>query len=304
MVGTFIDEIQQTCPSLSQGDLVRAADVFAKMEDARSGYELLGKLASCSPNDLDTWNRLMEEWTATTAEVVLNELRRRLDLIERLQDLVNVTTTDELHQLQPLFAKGLWMFGPEYEAVDFAANRAMTTVIAKLLGGSESALTSRRPDVVALPDSTVSCYAADRYDKAGEVDGVRKVLVVELKRGGFEIGTPELRQGEDYALELKKANLVSEITQMVVYVLGAALATESAEERIVGTIRVIPMTYDVILKRAHARTFNLQRRLSELAPALAPDADVEEVVGELLMSNTKTITAASAEMEVADASEG
>jgi hypothetical protein len=92
LVGSFIDEVQQKCPSLSQGDLARTASVFATMEDARSGYELLEKLAACSPADLDTWNRLMEEWTASNAEVVLCELRRRLDLIERLQQLVNEVT--------------------------------------------------------------------------------------------------------------------------------------------------------------------------------------------------------------------
>jgi hypothetical protein len=49
----------------------------------------------------------MEEWNASNAEVVLSELKRRLDLIESLQQLVNVATTDELHELQPLFTRGL-----------------------------------------------------------------------------------------------------------------------------------------------------------------------------------------------------
>jgi hypothetical protein len=176
------------------------------------------------------------------------------------------------------------MFGPEYEAIDFTSNRAMGTVIANLLGGSDEVLSSRRPDVVALPDRSVCCYSADSFDEAGEVDGVRKVLVVELKKGGFQIGTRELRQGEDYALELQQANLVTKATDIVVHVLGASLSADAIDERRVGdSIRIVPMTYEIILKRAHARTFNLQRRLNSVVVDPLRDEDVEDVVAEPLM---------------------
>jgi hypothetical protein len=280
LVGQFIDEVQQKCPTLSQGDLVRTVTVFTNMEAARSGYELLEKLAACSPEDLDTWNHLMEEWTASNAEVVLSELKRRLDLIERLQQLVNVATTDELHELQPLFARGLWMFGPEYESVEFTSNRAMATVIRAFLGGTPEPLTARRPDIVALHDRSICCYTADRFNDTGEIDGIRKVLVVELKKGSVDLGMTELRQGEDYALELQKANLVTHSTEIIVYVLGAKVSDGANEERTVGKkIRILPMTYETILKRAHARTFNLQRKLTAVEVSLPRDEDVEEIVG-------------------------
>ena len=134
IVSSFVDEVQQRCPTLSQGDLIRTVKILATLEKARSGYELLEKLAACSPNDLDTWNRLMEEWSASSAEIVLSELKSRLNLIERLQELVNTTSTDELHELQPLFARGLWIFGPEYESVEFTSNRSMATVIRQYPG--------------------------------------------------------------------------------------------------------------------------------------------------------------------------
>jgi hypothetical protein len=105
------------------------------------------------------------------------------------------------------------------------------------------------------------------------------VLVVELKKGGFKLGVDELRQGEDYAFELRKANLVSDATEIVVYVLGSRLADNACEDRRVGAIVTRPMTYERILKRAHARTFNLQRRLSETGPDLPIDPDVEGVLG-------------------------
>lgn len=280
VVGHFVDEVQEKCPTLSQGDLSRTVAVFANMEQARSGYDLLHRLAICSPDDLDTWNRLMQEWTASNAEIVLGELGRRLDLINRLQALVNATTTDELHDLQPLFARGLWIFGPEYEAVDFASNRGMATVIRKHLGGSESEAPNVRPDFVALADRSIGVYAADAYDEAGEVAGIRKVLIVELKKGGSEINVKELRQGEDYAQQVRKANLVRANTDILIYVLGATLG-DDAQERIVGkTTKVIPMMYDTVLKRAHARTFNLQKKLEATQLLIQSDDEVEEVLSQ------------------------
>ena len=53
--------------------------------------------------------------SAKSAALVLHELESRLRLIERLQALVHSTVADELHDIQPLFERGLWIFGPEYE---------------------------------------------------------------------------------------------------------------------------------------------------------------------------------------------
>lgn len=49
--GQFTEDLLRKCPSLSQGDLSRAIEVFASLEQARSGYELLTQLAACSPDD-------------------------------------------------------------------------------------------------------------------------------------------------------------------------------------------------------------------------------------------------------------
>ena len=107
-VGTFIDQVLDRCPTISQKDLARTAEVLAKLEQSRSGYEFLGQLVACSPEDIDTWNDLMKRWTATSAELVLNELYRRLKLIEKLQVLVKDTGTDELRSAAAIRA---WVVG-------------------------------------------------------------------------------------------------------------------------------------------------------------------------------------------------
>lgn len=46
IVGQFIDEVQQNCPSLSEGDLSRTVEVLTKLENSRDGFDLLGKFGS------------------------------------------------------------------------------------------------------------------------------------------------------------------------------------------------------------------------------------------------------------------
>lgn len=277
-IGQFIDEVQEQCPTLTDRDLSRTVQVLARLEQSRSGYDLLTQLSNCSPDDLDRWNTLMQQWTASNAEIVLNELQQRLKLITRMQALVASPLADELHDLQPLFERGLWIFGPEYEAVDFRSNRGLSEVIGKFLGGANCKPPRRRPDFVVLPESSVGTYAADAYDAAGEISGIRKVVILELKKGGFCVTQKELDQARDYAREIRRAGRVEPVTEIVAYVLGATL-DEGLEKMTVGDkTTVLPMVYETVLRKAHQRTFNLQERLQEAQPVQVSDPEVEAVV--------------------------
>jgi hypothetical protein len=277
-VGTFIDQVQEKCPTLSERDLFRTAEIFGKMEQARSGYDLLKQLQECSPEDLDTWNRLMQKWTATNAEIVLNELEHRLRLIKRLQELVDSPKADELHDLQPLFERGLWMFGVEYEAIDFRSNRGLSTIIRDCLGGTGKQLPHCRPDFVALPEHSIGVYGAAAYADEGEISGLRKVLIVELKKGGFNLTQKEVDQARDYAKELRKAADVRPETEIVGYVLGAD-AEPGLDKLTHGSNTTIkPMIYRTLLDRAHSRTFYLQKRIQESDAVMEVDQEVEDVI--------------------------
>lgn len=279
-VGEFIDEVQQQCPTMSEGDLTRTVGVLAKLEQARSGYDLLKQLLACSSEDLDAWNEIMKRWSAREAEIVLSELERRLRLIDQLQKLVRNDLADELHDLQPLFEKGLWIFGPEYEAVDFRSNRGMAEVIRGFLRAEPAGEVSRRRmDFIVQEESSMGFYAADAYDDSGEIIGIRKLLILELKRGAFEITQKELDQGRDYARELIRAGAVQRGTSIAVFVLGASIE-QGLEAFQQGQVVVTPLTYDTVLSRAHSRTFNLHRKIQD-ATALPPrQFDVLEVLGE------------------------
>jgi len=282
MVGQFVEQVLEKCPTITPRDLSRTVAILGKLEQSQSAYDLLKSLAECSPEDLDRWNQLMQEFSARNAEIILTELQKRLTLIERLQELVGSRKTDELHDLQPLFERGLWIFGPEYEAVDFRSNLGLARIIRGLLGGTDKALPIRRPDFVALADTSIGVYSAAEYKDNGEISGVRKVLIVELKKGGFTLTQKEVDQARDYAKELRKGTHVSPTTEIVAYVLGTLLE-EGLQVARMGErneTQIIPMIYQTILDRAHSRTFNLQRRLKESGPKVDSDSEVEEVLAQ------------------------
>jgi hypothetical protein len=279
-VGRFIDEVQEKCPSLSPKELSQTIQILGKLEQSRSGYDLLRQLTACSPNDLDTWNSLMLRWSATNAEIVLGELERRLTVVKDLQELIRDKGADELHELQPLFQRGLWMFGPEYESVEFTSNRSMNTVVRDLFQKQGIDASRSRPDFIVLPDSSIGFYAADHFENS-EVSGTRKILIIELKRGGFCVTQKEVDQARGYAKELRAKGCAQATTDIEAYVLGASVESD-LDDMSQGRIVVKPWPYDIILNRAHARTFNLQKRIEESKPEIKQDEEITEVLGETL----------------------
>jgi len=279
MLGEFIDRMQELCPSMSDRDLGRAVQVFAHLEAATTGFDLLKRLAQCSPQDLDTWERLMREWTAAEAALVLDELGRRLQLLTQLEARTADSGADELHEIHPLVARGLWMFGPEFEAVEFMSNRQLSTVVARLFGEGVISSDAHRPDLVALADGSLSVHSCDAFDDDSEPRGLAKVLVVELKRSGIAIGLSEMFQARRYIKELRDTGAVQPTTQITAYVLGQRVAENIRDETTDDqktTVR--PETYGAVIRRAHARTFHLHQRLQALSVDLPTDPEIDEVL--------------------------
>lgn len=215
-IGKFIDEVQERCPHVTPEDLSRTIEILGKLEQGRSGYDLL---------------------------------------------------------------KQLWMFGPEFESVEFTSNRSMTTVVRKFFERRDVDASRSRPDFVVLPDSSVGLYCADEFTN-GEVSGTRKILIIELKRGGFCLSQNELDQARDYAKELRTTGCAQPATEIEAYVLGASLEPTLQEMKIGERTLVRPCPYDLILNRAHARTFNLQKRIQETAPLLKQDEEITDALAD------------------------
>jgi hypothetical protein len=282
-IATFAEEVQVRCPTIAERDLNNAVSVLAGLEKARSQYALLDKLATLKPHDLDALDQILEEWSVSDMKRVLGELRYRLDLIAQLEKLVDDAHADELHDLQPLFERGLWMFGPEFESISFISNRTLATVVEAFFGTAALTKPRKRPDFVVLPDSSIGVYSCDAFDERHEVSGYATVVVVELKKGGFEVGHDEKDQALKYARELRRSGKVGQSTRMVCYVLGASVDPQAEKPTHEGDTTVWPRAYTVLLRQAHARTFNLLRSVESAKNWRSQDEDLNAVLleGEL-----------------------
>lgn len=279
-VGRFVDQIQMKCPTMTQRDLSNTIEILTNMELSRTGYGLLQQLVHLSPDDLDSLSEILDNWSITDARKVLDELQWRLKVIIKIESLVEDPETNELHELQPLFETGLWIFGPEYEGIQFTSNKSLSTVVKQFFGGGNVDNPMKRPDFVALSDSSIGVYSSDQYDENGEVCGIRKILIVELKRGGSTIRTKERRQAEDYATKIMKSGKIDPSTEIICYVLGSKVDCEDIKE---GTRKVIPRAYSIVLRQAHARTFNLIEKIKEfkgISEEGVTDKEIKEVLSQ------------------------
>lgn len=260
-IGDFLDQTLIKCPGISLDNLSKVVGILANIEASRSGYKLLHQLSLLSPNDYDKLSEILRDWSLTEAKIVLDELRRRLELIKQLEALVDNASVDELHELHPLFEQGLWMFGAEYEGIKFISNRQLATVVKEFFGTSVIEGPRRRPDIIALSNASMGVYSSYDYDSKGELCGYNKILIIELKKGGSKISDKEVRQAEDYAIAIRKSGKSSLNAKIVCYVLGAKVDCEPSKKG--ENIEVIPRPYGMVLNLAGARTFNLIQKIKE-----------------------------------------
>jgi hypothetical protein len=239
----FLDQVVDRCPSLSATEIDQVMGLLANLEMAESQYSLLAKLHTLKPSELDQWNDVLERWTISTAKAALDEIEKRLKLIEEIRAKTADPNTDEVQELQPLFGQALWIFGPQYESIEFTSNKGMTTVIKTLFDGKQSG-SRHRPDFVVTPDSSVGFYARPAFDSDANENGTEVLIIVELKRPGVMLGTDEKAQVWKYVKELIQKGYVTDRTTVFGYVLGDRIdPTETGERKEGDRITIRPMLY-------------------------------------------------------------
>ena len=264
----FVDAVVDTCPSINVDEIEQVAAVLARLELADSKYGLIQQLHVMKSGDLDELHALLKNWTVRTAKIALDEVQSRLKLIEELDQKLRDDTLSEVGDLQPLFERSLWVFGPEFESLEFTSNRGMSEVIRKIFGSEEGG-SRLRPDFVMLPDGSVGFYSRDSHDLGGEVDGVSRLVIAELKKVGVPIGAKEKLQPWQYVTELRDKGLVTEAARISCYVLGSRVDPNEAgvDTKWDGRVTIIPMAFDTFIRRAEKRMLGLREKLRD-APFL------------------------------------
>lgn len=274
-VHSFVNEVVEKCPNFGEQEILQLTTILTKLEKSKSRFGLLDLLHSQAPSDLDALHNILTEWTIGMAKIALDEIQTRLKIIAELKAKVQVAGIDEVHELQPLFEKGLWMFGPQFESIEFTANRGMTTVIRDLFGVKGGKGTLNRPDFVILPDSSVGFYACSSFDEEYNEDGIAHVVIVDLKTTGLSLGSKEKEQVWKYVKELKKKGIIGKATKVDGFVLGDQIEQGEGGTRTEDDdqVKIRPLRYDTILIRAEKRMLNLHQKVKD-APFLTDQQDM------------------------------
>ena len=267
-VESFVNEVVDTCPNFGENEIVQLSSILAKLEQSKSRYGLLDLLHKCEPHDYDTLHDILKEWTIGMAKLVLDEIQNRLKLIGELRTKLKVVGIDEVHELQPLFERGLWMFGAQFESIEFTSNKGMTNVIKTVFKDEGGKGTRNRPDFVALPDSSVGFYARASYDENHDEDGVEHLVIIDLKTTGLALGSKEKNQVWKYVKELREKGYLKKYTRVDGYVLGDKIEAGENEPISHGNeVKISPLLYDTILIRAEKRLLSLHSKVKD-APFL------------------------------------
>jgi len=267
-VSTFIDEVVENCPSFGEAEISQLTGILTKLERSQTRYGLLELLHSCEPSDYDKLHEILSQWTIGMAKAVLDEIQTRLKLINELRIKTKNVGIDEVHELQPLFERGLWMFGPQFESIEYTSNVGMTKVIQKLFKNAAGKGSRSRPDFVVLPDGSVAFYGRPSYDEDFEQDGIDHVVIVDLKTTGLPLGSAEKDQVWRYVKELRARGVLKGHAQVSGFVLGDIIAPGEAEPTTQGErVKIVPMLYGTILARAEKRLLSLHERVKD-APFL------------------------------------
>lgn len=263
-----IAEIVKTNPKVRQESVNLVVQTILNMENSKNGHELLEKLATLSSDDIDGLNKLLNKWTVSDALVVLNEIDRRLSIITAIRKLGKDKTTDELHVLHPMIAESRWLFGPEYESSEYIFNQQMKTAVERIFTDVKyltlDANYKKRPDLICLPDSTIGVTGIEDIPADLGLVKVRKLLLIELKKGGFKIKREERNQAQGYVEDLLSSNLGVDC-QITAYVVGDSIADNLTPLTKIGeggrgTLYVT--TFDQLVDTAERRMFGLRQKIA------------------------------------------
>ena len=271
-VENVIKEIVVSSPKVKQESVNLAVRTLVNVEKSKNGKALLEKLSAMKPDDLDGLNELLDKWTVGDALEVLNEIDRRLAVIEAIRKLAGENTTDELHVLHPMIAESRWLFGPEYESSEYIFNRQMKTAVSIVFGEDKFYRTDindkKRPDLICMPNSTIGVTGlTDMSDESGMVK-IRQLLLIELKKGAFKITRDERNQAQGYIEDLAKSASLGGNCRVIGFVVGDSIAdnlsnVSKVEDNgiVLGTLYTT--TYSQLVDTAEKRMFGLRQVLAD-----------------------------------------
>lgn len=263
----FFDTYLEQKPEVEADDLNIIVSSLVNVLSNEQGLSLLAKLSVMSDASISELDKILDEWSVSDIKTVLSEIDARLAVIDAIQKLCSDPKTDELHVLHPLVSQARWLFGIEYDNPNYTFNRRLSTVVKELLDGKQKEDTtinwSKRPDLVLASDCSISATCIEEIDDNG-ITYVDRILIIELKKGGFKIGRKEMSQAEEYIESIYYGNKLNAKPQIRAYVIGDSIDSSISKFKTQEDFgKLYAYTYDQLVRTAEKRFFNLKSKLEE-----------------------------------------
>jgi hypothetical protein len=270
-VAAFVEAMADEAYTMAPETFSLAVQTVIKLEKSKSGAALLEKLTQLTEGDIEGLDRLLGEWSVRDALTVLDEVDRRLAVVEALAKLSADKSVDELKTLHPLVTQARWLFGPEFESAEYASNVTLRTAVEKVfkerIDKTAFENSRKRPDLLVLADATLSAVAIDEMDSEAGLTRMREVLLIELKRGGFVLDRKEVDQANGYVEDILSCGLLESQPYIRAYVIGHECRPTMQSVRRLGdkveTAIIRVCTYSQLVRTAEQRLFRLRDRLRD-----------------------------------------
>lgn len=263
----FFDTYLEQKPEVEEDELNIIVSSLVNVLSNEKGLSLLAKLSVMSDSSLSDLDKFLDEWSVSDIKLVLDEINSRIAVIDAIQKLCSDPQTDELHVLHPLISQARWLFGIEYDNPNYTFNRRLSTVMKELLDGELKEDTTinwnKRPDLVIASDHTISATCIEEIDENG-ISCVERILIIELKKGGFKVGRNEIGQAEGYIESIYKGNKLNAKPKIKAFVIGDSVDPSTSHHKKQEDFgEVFAYTYDQLVRTAEKRLFNLKTKLEE-----------------------------------------
>lgn len=296
-VAEFTTAVAQEHPTVSPEFLATAVKALIHLEKTKSGAALLEKLATLQHDDIEGLDRLLAEWSVKDALRVLDEIDSRLSVVETIQRLADDPETDELHTLHPLILCSRWLFGPEFESQEYCSNMTLQSVARELFKSPDAQFINERnrPDIVVFPEKTTwQMTGIESFDPVDvSLVQMQQVLVIELKKGGFELTRKEVNQADGYVQDIAASGLITGTPFINAWVVGQKVAAGVAREKVVGDGertpygRVRATTFGSLVGTANARLMKLRHVLADRYESTSTDDLINRVLCQPVQSGLK-----------------
>lgn len=269
-VAEAVEAVATTNPLIPPATIAAVVSSIIEAKQKTTPQALIERIMQLPEEDQEGLNRLLDEWSVRDALTVLDEIGRRIKVVEVLQKLVDDDAIDEVHVIHPLVTKARWLFGPEYESPLYASNVSLRNAVKEVFKEKVPADAFNNPrkriDLLFLPESTLSAVATEDIDAETQLSTLRKVLLIELKKGGSRIGREEMTQAEGYIEDLLHCGLLDGPPYLQAFVVGRELNPRTTAVKTIGDPeqgRVQAVTFGQLIRTANARLFRIRDTVQE-----------------------------------------